>query len=97
MGGTLILPTVNAGKDGECARGMAGLVVLSTGRSRRLPGTCLGWNPRLVGRSWSGPAYRVTASSRCREGRRVAELCKRAERTVLADVRKEKYDAREAA
>lgn len=51
-----------------------------------------------MGRSWSGPAYRVTASSRCREGRRVAELCKRAEgRTVLADVRKEKYDAREAA
>lgn len=31
MGGTLILPTINAGKEGECARGMAELVVFSTG------------------------------------------------------------------
>lgn len=31
MGSTLILPTINAGKEGECARGMAGLVVLSSG------------------------------------------------------------------
>lgn len=51
-----------------------------------------GWNRLSVGRSRSRPAYRVTASSRCREGRRVAEFSKRANRAVHAELRKEKYD-----
>lgn len=51
MGDTLILPTINAGKEGECARGMAGLVVLSTGRRRGLPGT---WVLGGTGCRWGG-------------------------------------------
>lgn len=42
-----------------------------------------GWNRLPVGRSRSRPAYRVTASSKCREGRRVAELSKRADRGLF--------------
>lgn len=54
---------------------------------REAPGTAwhlgLGWNRLLVGRSRSRPAYRVTASSRCPEGRRVAELSKKVDRGLF--------------
>lgn len=43
----------------------------------------LGWNRLLVGRSRSRPAYRVTASPRCPEGRHVAELSKRVDRGLF--------------
>lgn len=75
---------------------MAGLVVLSTGRSRRLPGTCLGWNPGWWG--GAGPGLLIASlpvPGAAREG--VWRSFARGQRTVLADVRKEKYDAREAA
>lgn len=85
MGDTLILPTINAGKEGECARGMAGVVVLSTGRSRGLPGTWVLGGTRC---RWGGAGpglliASVRATSRCREGRRVAELSKRADRGLF--------------